>query len=251
LRVVFPFVGDSVGGSHRSILELYSALEKDSAITPILVLHEIGPLSNLLNSLNIKYEYIFIKHLAGESPNLLKIVFSIVFNFFKLSKFIRENKIDIVHGNDLRINLTWSLSTRLSGSVYIWHQRSLMSPSVLWKISTVLANYFVAISEYVYQSLPSNIPKSKKILILNPFNIENSYEAINSRKWIDTLYNVPKNSILFGYIGRLVDWKNVDFLITCFTKYAKKRSNLNLHLIIVGIGDDEHVVFLKRLAYKL
>jgi len=71
LRVLFPFVGDSVGGSHRSILELYSALKNDSTITPIFVLHEIGPLSNLLNSLNIQYEYIFIKHLAGESSKLL------------------------------------------------------------------------------------------------------------------------------------------------------------------------------------
>jgi len=249
LKVLFPFVGDSVGGSHRSILELYAALENNIHITPIFVIHRIGPLSDLLDSLNIKYEYVFIKHLAGESPNLLKVIFSIVFNFIKLNKFINKNNIDIVHGNDLRVNLTWSLSTRLSGSVYVWHQRSIMSSSLLWRFSTLFANYFIAISECVYQSLPVKIPKSKKKLILNPFNIENNYETINSRKWINALYNIPKKSILFGYIGRLVDWKNVDFLIICFIKYAKN-SNLNVHLIIVGTGDNEYVEFLKRLADK-
>ncbi|MBT5399502.1 hypothetical protein HOL24_03050, partial [bacterium] len=161
MKVLFPFVGDSVGGSHRSVLELYFSLKK-IGITPVFVLHQAGPLSVLLDKLDIKYDYLFIKNLAGESPGLVGIVLSILLNFFKLSKFIRKNKIDIVHGNDLRVNLTWSLPTRLSNSVYIWHQRSLMSPSVLWKTSVLLANHFITISDYVHQSLPSNIPESKK-----------------------------------------------------------------------------------------
>ena len=249
MKVLFPFVGDSIGGSHRSIIELYSELE-NSAITPVFVLHEIGSLSDLLDGLNVQYEYIFIKHLAGESPNILNIAFSVVLNFFKLSKFIRKNKIDIVHGNDLRINLTWSLPTRLSSTVYIWHQRSLMSPSVLWKTSVLLANHFITISEYVHQSLPSNIPKSKKTLILNPFNIKNTYDRSVSRKWLNELYDIPKNSILLGYIGRLVYWKNVNFLINCFKEYINK-NNLQLHLIIVGSGDNEYINDLKQLVHKL
>lgn len=250
MKVLFPFVGDSVGGSHRSILELYDALKNDSGVSFVFVLHEVGPLSDLLDSLNIQYEYIFIKRLAGESPNLLKIIFSVILSFFKLSGFIRKNKIDIVHGNDLRINLTWSLPTRLSGAFYIWHQRSVMSPSVLWKASILLADHFVAISTYVYQSLPSNIPKSKKTLILNPFNIGNTYDKEVSRKWVNKHYNIPKNYILLGYVGRLVDWKNVDFLINCFMRYAN-HSNLQLHLVIVGSGDGEYTDSLRRLVNKL
>ena len=182
MRVLFPFVGDSIGGSHRSILELYAALKADSSITPIFVLHKIGVLSELFDTLNIKYEYIYVKHLAGNSASILKITFSVILNFFKLSKFIRKNRIDIVHGNDLRVNLTWSLPTRLSGSIYLWHQRSLMSCSVLWRVSVVLADHFLTISEYVHQSLPNNIPKSKKTLVLNPFNTEIFYEREKIKK---------------------------------------------------------------------
>jgi len=249
LRVLFPFVGDSVGGSHHSILELYSLLKK-SNITPIFLLHNTGPLSQLLDSLNIKYEYVPVKYLAGESPSFLKITFGIIFNFFKLHNFIHKNKIDIVHGNDLRINLTWSLPTRLSGVVYLWHQRSIMSSSVLWRISTVLADYFVTISKYVHQSLPDNIPESRKKLVLNPFDTNKYYDEKKSRKWINTLYGVPEDTVLFGYIGRLVDWKNVDFLIKCFAKYTKK-SNLNLHLIIVGTGKKGYVDSLEKLVNNL
>jgi len=249
LRVLFPFVGDSIGGSHRSILELYNTL-RSGPITPVFVLHKIGPLSELLDDLKIKYELLPVKYLAGNSPHILKIFFSIVFSFFKIRKFIRKNEIDLVHGNDLRINLTWSLSTRLSGALYLWHQRSLMSSSVLWRLSPLLANHFVTISKFVHQSLPENIPKSKKTLIHNPFNIENTYDRDASRRWLNELYDIPKNSILFGYIGRLVYWKNVDFLINCFKEYINK-NNLKLHLIIVGSGDNEYINDLKQLVHKL
>ena len=249
MKILFPFTGDSVGGSHQSILELYRALE-NSALTPIFVLHKIGPLSNFLDDLGIPYEHIPIKHLAGESPNLLRIIFSVVLNFFKISSFIRRNKIDIIHGNDLRINLTWSLPTRLSNASYVWHQRSVMSSSILWNVSVYLADYFVTISKYVHQSLPSNIPKSKKKLILNPFNIERHYEHGKSREWIDMLYSIPKNAILLGYIGRLVDWKNIDFLIKCFARF-NKYSDVNAHLLIVGTGESKYVNQLKLLTRQL
>jgi glycosyltransferase involved in cell wall biosynthesis len=249
LKVLYPFVGDSIGGSHRSILELYNTL-RSGPITPVFVLHKIGPLSELLDDLKIKYELLPVKYLAGNSPHILKIFFSIVFSFFKIRKFIRKNEIDLVHGNDLRINLTWSLSTRLSGALYLWHQRSLMSSSVLWRLSPLLANHFVTISKFVHQSLPENIPKSKKTLIHNPFNIENTYDRDASRRWLNELYDIPKNSILFGYIGRLVYWKNVDFLINCFKEYINK-NNLKLHLIIVGSGDNEYINDLKQLVHKL
>jgi glycosyltransferase involved in cell wall biosynthesis len=248
VRVLFPFVGDSVGGSHRSILELHYAL-KEKNITSIFVLHEIGPLSELFDSLNVEYKYIYTRYLAGESPSLLKIAFSIAANFIKLSRFIRKNRIDIVHGNDLRVNLTWSLPTKFSNSVYLWHQRSLMSPSVLWNASAVLADYFITISKYVDQSLPGNISRIKRTLILNPFNTKDTYDRITSRKWLNMCYKIPEDVILLGYIGRLVEWKNVDFLIKCFSKYTDE-SDLHLHLIIVGTGKNKYIEILKELACK-
>lgn len=242
-------MGDSVGGSHRSILELYYMLESNS-ITPIFVIHRMGPLSELFDAINIQYEYIPVKYLAGESPSLLKIIFGIIFNYLKLIKFINKNKIDIVHGNDLRINLTWSLPTKLSRSAYLWHQRSFMSSSIFWKSSVLLADHFVSISKYVDQSLPNNIPRLKKTLILNPFDVKNIYDKNESRRWLNKLYSISKKTILLGYIGRLLDWKNIDFLLRGFAKYAKN-SVLQVNLIIVGTGDNEYIDILKQLACQL
>jgi glycosyltransferase involved in cell wall biosynthesis len=249
VKVLFPFVGDSIGGSHNSVMELYNVL-KDSSIVPIFVLHKKGPLSDLFDKLNIQYKYIHIDHLAGDSPSLFKISFYMVFNFYQIIKFIYKNKIDAVHGNDLRINLTWSLPTRLSGSIYIWHQRSIISSSLLWRVIPVLANHFISISKYVHNSLPINISNHNKTLVLNPFNTKKKYKKSESRRWLNELYGIPSNSVLLGYIGRLVDWKNLDFLINCFAEYSNK-SDKSLHLIIVGTGGDEYISFLTALVDKL
>jgi len=249
LKILFPFVGDSVGGSHNSILELYYCLKKTSVV-PIIVIHNKGPLADYLDELKIPYEFLIVNKLAGESPNILKVIFGIFSNFFIIKKFLKVHNFDIVHGNDLRINLSWSLPTRILKLHYIWHQRTTMSNSLLWMLSSFLSNHIVAISSHVYQSLPSNIPLTKKSLVLNPFNVEKIYDKKDSRKWVNALYKIPEDTILFGYVGRLITWKNVDVLIRYFNHFIKNK-NKSIHLLIVGTGSKEYVDKLKNIALKL
>ena len=249
MKVLFPFVGDSVGGSHNSIIELYQSLNKTS-VCPIILVHNEGPLTDFLKSLEIPYILFSAYKLAGESPKVFQVMFGIMLNFFKIQRFLKENKIDIVHGNDLRINLTWSLPTRLSKSKYIWHQRTTMSNSLLWKLSLLNFDHIVAISQHVYKSLPKNIPSFKKSLVLNPFNVEKIYDKNTSRKWVEEKYGIPRDIILFGYIGRLISWKNVDQLILYFRDYIENKKNL-IYLLIVGTGSEEYLEKLKKISIQL
>jgi glycosyltransferase involved in cell wall biosynthesis len=249
LKVLFPFVGDSVGGSHHSVIELYRNLCKNN-ISSMIVIHQKGPLSLFLDNVGVTYEYFPVKRLAGENPNIASILYGILLNYFSLYKFIKKNDISVVHGNDLRINLTWSLSAKISSSSYVWHQRTVMSNSILWKLSNIMADHFITISNYVHFSLPKNISESKKTLVLNPFNTNLFFKREKSRKNLNDLYSISKNTILFGYIGRLVEWKNVDFLIICFAEYVY-RSDLSIHLIIFGTGDVKYIKDLEQLACKL
>ena len=157
MKILFPFVGDSIGGSHISTLTLYSSLV-DSNISALIVLHEDnGPLSQYLRNKNIPFSILKSSRLAGESHRKLSIIISILTNFFRFSRFIRMHKIDIVHGNDLRVNLSWSLPSRFASKGFIWHQRTLLSSSKFWLLIRYLCDYFVAISDVVMQSAPRNI----------------------------------------------------------------------------------------------
>ena len=114
MKILFPFVGDSVGGSHLSVLEICKIL-RENGYEVIILLHEYsGPLSKLLRKSDIDYLELKTSYLAGKSPNIIMILFGMIWNIFPLTKFILKNDIDIIHGNDLRINLTWSIAARVA-----------------------------------------------------------------------------------------------------------------------------------------
>lgn len=244
MKVLFPFVGDSVGGSHNSVLELYFSLKKKKNITPVILLHNKGPLSDFLRKKNVSFEYMPSKKLAGESPNLLKIASGVLLNFFLLKNYLKNNNIHIVHGNDLRINLTWSLPVRFSNAAFVWHQRTTLSNSILWKLIRFLGDHFVAISSHVFNTLPKNLISSKKSLIYNPFDLDSKYDKKQSRNWITSSYNLPSDFFLFGYVGRLIEWKNVDGLLVHFAKLIKT-TNQKVFLLIAGTGKPHYLQKLK------
>ena len=60
-NILIPFVGDSIGGSHKSIIEIYYDL-KNMNINIIFVLHnKNGVLSKYLNKLKINYQILEIE----------------------------------------------------------------------------------------------------------------------------------------------------------------------------------------------
>ena len=52
---------------------------------------------------------------------------------------------------------------------------------------------------------------------------------------MNTNYPNCKNKFLIGYVGRLIDYKNIKFLIECLPEIINK-SNKSFHLLIVGNG---------------
>jgi glycosyltransferase involved in cell wall biosynthesis len=247
LNILFPFVGDSVGGSHISTLILVDSLNKQGVRTFIVIHEDNGPLANYLNKKNIPFNVLKSSKLAGESPGKLSIFISILKNFFIFRSYILENKIDIVHGNDLRINLSWSIPAKFSSKAFVWHQRTLLSKSNYWLLIKYLCNYFLAISEVVFQNAPQNIKITQKNVVYNPFEIDLSINKSKERKDLIEKCNLPSDSILLGCVGRIVGYKNIDFLIKSLFNIRKK-INKNFYLIIVGNGSDDYISELKSYA---
>ncbi|MBT7556040.1 glycosyltransferase family 4 protein [Candidatus Woesearchaeota archaeon] len=242
MNILFPFPGDSVGGNHWSAINLYKELRKKSEVNVFIVIHIAdGPLSQLLDRINIPYTILPIKHLAGENEKLLSIIYRVTLNLRLIYSFIIDNKIDIVHGNDLRINLTWSLPVRISKAKYIWHQRQLLSDSIKWHMIDFLSDYVISISEYVYKTFPANIGNSKKSIINNPFDIYTLYDKKDSRNIISNRYKINNSFFMIGYIGRLAPCKNIEIILHALKKIILTKScEFKFHLLIVGEGDNEY-----------
>ena len=250
MKILFPFVGDSVGGSHLSSLNLCKTLKANN-YEVVILLHNInGPLSKLLNEMEIEYQEVHIPYLAGQSPNKLKIFLGMLINIIPLINFIKKNNIDIVHGNDLRINLTWSLTTRLSQAKFIWHQRTILSKSKFWKSINILCDHFIGISQAVISSAPKNINPPKKSMVHNAFESDMQYDKELSKNLIKENISKSDNMLLLGCVGRLVPYKNIDFVIRSIPEIIRI-TNKPVHLLIIGDGNNQYTSFLKNLVEEL
>lgn len=223
----------------------------DNGISVLIVLHKDDEaLSKYLHSKNIEYSILKSSKLAGTTPGKMAIIVGIISNFTRFSRFIKKNKIDIIHGNDLRVNLSWALPAKIYAKGFIWHQRTVLSSSKLWLLINYLCSYFVAISDVVMQGVPKNIPDNKKRVVYNPFDINTFISRASARNYTVQEYKIPENSFLLGAVGRIVEYKNIGFVIKNFYKIYNN-INKNSYLIIVGTGDIEYLNELKASVYEL
>ena len=206
LKVCFPFVGDSIGGSHKSTMLLIEGLDR-SIFSPLVVLHTEGPLATFLKEKAIAYELLPLSTMAGSEPSLLNFFLAQLRNYKILLKFIRKWQIDIVHTNDLRCNLSWGLVSRIHAQ-HVWHQRTVMSSAFLWRMIGLLTNYVICISDTVLNTYRSFA--SVRVLT-NPFRIHNQDRSVAKHALITEL-NLDPSQLLVGIVGRLVPRKGLDII---------------------------------------
>jgi glycosyltransferase involved in cell wall biosynthesis len=160
-RILFPFVGDTVGGSHLSALALIGGLDR-RLFEPIVLVHQDGRLADYLAARGTPYI---------RSPNVTVArggpIYRRTLDLFRcalpLSSYMRAERIAAVHTNDMRMHLTWGLAARCAGARFIWHQRT-MAPLGPTGLFTCLANEVIAISESCRQSLIGHARHQAKVI---------------------------------------------------------------------------------------
>ena len=191
-KIIFPFVGDSIGGSHISSILLIKELKKKK-INVKIILHKKGPLTAYLKKQNLKFEYLKLKELPGQYFTFFNFFKDLFNSYKKIRNYLRNDKdVDIVHGNDLRINLLWSFSSFFLKK-FIWHQRTLLKRknSLLGIYMFIFSKKIVCISKSVSDSLPFYLNSYKKT-IYNPINFKYLKPKVNKKK-IFFLSKLTKN----------------------------------------------------------
>lgn len=204
LRVLFPFVGDSVGGSHISAVELIRELPNHGVI-PIVTLNTEGVMADYLYGRNIPYLVLKSSYCLTYAP-LKSQLGSLLTMVCPLLKFIREHRIDIVHTNDARMHQTWTLPVKLSNAAHLWHQR-VATKSSKYALSALLADRIVTISDYCLSRLPAAMSRRTN-LVYNPLSIPELSEAGKCRTFICQEMGASPE-VIISFVANLSDRKRV------------------------------------------
>ena len=210
VRVCYPFVGDSIGGSHMSTLLLVEGLAR-TRYEPVIVIHEDGPLSEHLKACGSQFESLTLPVYAGETPSAIPIAAHMLRNLPRLVCFLKRHQIGIVHANDLRMNLTWSAAAKMARRPFVWHQRTLpYSSSPLWRSVGLLSDHTIFISDAIARSMPTMGRMATSVIPnpVSPSNTVSSREAAKSA--ISRELGLDPSTATVGFVGRLVYWKRPD-----------------------------------------
>ena len=165
-RLCFPFIGESVGGSHLSSLLLIRRLI-DQGYEVSVVLHQPAALARELDRVGIDYQTLELPTDLGRNRRPIALLRDFLSTFFKIWRFLGNVQPELVHTNDMRTHLFWTIPAWTRKIPTIWHQRTLFPDSRLARFAGRFPSKCIAISLVVQDSLPTRM-KDRSVIIPNP-----------------------------------------------------------------------------------
>ena len=223
MKVLFPFSGSTVGGSHLSALALIKRLP-ELQIQPIILVHQKGLVSDLLEINHMDYSIYKKPYITapGGVSALLQLR-----HVIKMKRFLEDEQIDIVHTNDGVIANNWLPAANLASRKSVAHVRRLWRPSRVSDFLHFRANKFIAISDFVHDSCPE-IVRSRTVTIPNPVDLPTVTENRGVGKQIKEL---SKLGALIVSVGTINQQKRPELVIEAAALLKKQGKHMSFLLI--------------------
>jgi len=218
IKVLFPFVGDTLGGSHISALSLINSLPIERFEATILI-HKKGKLSLYLDAKSIPY-YIdeSLRHL--DEVSVVKKIYMSFFGLLKRRRFIQKNGFDLVHTNDLRMHYTWVFPCLFSTSKHLWHQRTVSRRGVRLSI---FSRKLVTITEFCRASFPYFVSEHAEV-VADPVSISAIPRRAN--------HSFKGGAVKIAWVGNITKQKRLDTAINVI--FYLKHTFPEVELLVFG-----------------
>ena len=231
-NVLFPFVGDSLGGSHVSALTLIDALPA-FGIQPVVGLHQTdGPLAAHLESRGTPFELLPSSSVVTGGPLPVEL-FRMLRASFSLAPMLRARAWRFVHTNDARMHMTWTLAARRAGCAHIWHQRTI-NPSRRLGLYSRFPARVLTISDYCRSGLPAAMAARARV-VDEPFDlpeISGDAKAAHRRRLAQE-FSMPPDAAIVGFVGNMAAQKRPALFLE-IAAMLTQRAGDNCHFVMIG-----------------
>ena len=228
--VGFPFVGDTVGGSHVSTLLLMQELQQ-FGFRAIGLVHKPGPLTRHLTAEGIEFLQTGLPYLDYGKSGIKALGYSFYISL-QIATFVRRNNIALIHVNDGRMIASWTLASRLSACPIVLHARHRWSPSRLAYMCYQIAKERIAISAYVRDSMPPSISRNTRI-VTNPF-VSSTADYPSARQGIFEIIG-RERGLLVAFVGTLMEQKRPSIFLKTAADLSRKTE---AHFVLFGRSGD-------------
>lgn len=239
-RVVFPFVGDEVGGSHISAMKLIAGLDK-TIVEPVIVLHtSSGPLVKYFDALGLAY--VMAPRISILTPRFRKPLLAILRQALAypgdlraMVRFLKQLDAKIVHTNDGQIHATWALPARLAGAKLLWHHRSDPTARGVNWLAPILANEIVTVSHFAKPVRPVRSVEGRVTVLHSPFDHpDRSLDREACRQALVQELGLRDDARFVGYFGALIERKRPLDFVASIAAFKQRYPDIPLHGLVFG-----------------
>ena len=205
--VCFPFVGDRLGGSSISALNLIRHLDRQR-YAPLILMHEAdGAAARLFEREQLPFEQAPIRECAGGTERADDLRFMLRHSS-GLARFLRRRGVGIVHTNDGRMHATWALPSRLAGARLLWHHRANPHAAGLRFLAPWVADRVVAVSQFSLPR-PGLISAARKATVVHsPFATDAApIDRDQARRALLAEFGGGSDVHVVGFVGNLYERK--------------------------------------------
>ena len=211
--VAFPFIGDAVGGSHISALNLLRHVDPERFRPEVLVDIGDGPVADLFRKEDVPFAVTsghgLIDHRntspSAHSLDLLRYGAAYV---RRLRRHLGQARIPLLHSNDGRMHVFGSIACRLAGARHVWHHRSDPAAFSLRWVSPLGADHLVTVSRFAGPKPGFWSAANKWTIVPSPFPTDMTPPPRSAcRQEMITALGVEPEALIVAFFGNLIERK--------------------------------------------
>lgn len=260
MKVVFVSHYTGLYGANKALLEVIINMKSKYGIIPIVIMPDIGEFNKKLDYLNIEnYTFKYYVWVDNKNDNkiksLLKKIRYIVYNSIaitKISKFLKDKNIDLIHTNSSVIDIGAKISKKLNIK-HIWHLREFGKEDynlIYYKKFSKAVSFIESNSDKII--CISRVLKDKYIDEINNKSKWNLiYDGIQTEDYLNDIsdkdYNNGFNIIFTGLIMKS---KNQMELLKAVEILVNKRNKKDIKVYYLGDGEQYYIDKMKQFCYE-
>lgn len=261
-RILFVDHTANMGGGEIALFNLIRHIDR-SRFTPIVLLFADGPLAEKLRPmcqvdvLPLGQEVTETRKDSLGIKTLLKIgaVLEVIWFCVRVSRFILQQKIDLVHTNSLKADLIGGVPAKLVFRPIVWHVRDRIDKDylpgpVVWlfrKMATFIPSQVIANSAATLKALAPghDLPSVAGRTRVDLNRISVVHDGIDARE----IRVVETSSMTLGLIGRISPWKGQDIFIRAAAEVHAEIPAARFYIIGAALfGEHEYESGIRRLV---
>jgi len=235
IKILFLDHTPFIGGAQISLIEHLKKLDRQRFEPLIGCTLKAQALGLILRyeQLGFRYSILSIDRLKFWRPAALVCLWR---NIIALRNLINTEQVDIIFANTIRTAIVSSLAAIISKVKVIWYLQDYTFPRRLYKLLRFIPAKILYVSHSVAEFYQKNLQSKDEVIhIWRNFyeqaeQVSDTMRETKRREW-----GVEANTILVGFIGRLVEWKGPQVLLTAMINLIENGVT-DIKAVFIGTG---------------